>query len=110
MTNFNELPDFLPGRVMPRTDPLRLAVAAYLARFTGLVARSHGVRPALLPVLVQRARAGSAGGATAASGAVHQVDAGGTPVQALDRFPALLGHGWVLPDLCHRRHARALAS
>jgi integrase/recombinase XerD len=40
MTNFNELPELLPGRVMPRTDPLRLAVAAYIARFTGS-SRAH---------------------------------------------------------------------
>ena len=40
MTNFNELPTVPPGRLLPRTDPLRLAVAAYLARFAGS-SRAH---------------------------------------------------------------------
>jgi integrase/recombinase XerD len=40
MTNFSELPAVPSDRLMPRTDPLRLAVAAYLARFTGS-SRAH---------------------------------------------------------------------
>ena len=35
MTNFNELPAMPSGTVVPPVDPLRLAVAAYLARFKG---------------------------------------------------------------------------
>ena len=35
MTNFSELPVMPSGTVVPPVDPLRLAVAAYLARFKG---------------------------------------------------------------------------
>jgi site-specific recombinase XerD len=35
MTNFTELPSISSAHLMPFTDQLRLAVAAYLARFTG---------------------------------------------------------------------------
>jgi integrase/recombinase XerD len=35
MTNFSELPAVPSDRLLPAADPLRLAVAAYLARFTG---------------------------------------------------------------------------
>jgi hypothetical protein len=35
MTNFSELPALPADRLLPAADPLRLAVAAYLARFTG---------------------------------------------------------------------------
>ncbi len=35
MMSFTELPSALPDHLVPFTDQLRLAVAAYLARFTG---------------------------------------------------------------------------
>jgi integrase/recombinase XerD len=35
MVNFSELPSVLSDRLVPLTDQLRLAVAAYLARFKG---------------------------------------------------------------------------
>src|SRR5580765_1756393 len=40
MTNFTELPSIPFAHLMPFTDQLRLAVAAYLARFTGS-SRAH---------------------------------------------------------------------
>src|SRR5450631_2725064 len=40
MTNFSELPAVPSDRLLPLADPLRLALAAYLARFTGL-SREH---------------------------------------------------------------------
>jgi integrase/recombinase XerD len=40
MTNFSELPAVPSDRLLPLADPLRLALAAYLARFTGL-SRDH---------------------------------------------------------------------
>jgi integrase/recombinase XerD len=52
---------------------------------------------------VHGARPGSAGRAAPAPGALHPLDAGDPPVQALHRLPALLGHGRVLPDLRRRR-------
>ena len=88
---------------------LRFAVAAYLARFKGSVPGAHRVRPA---------RATWPGAATtawtrctraaAAHRALHAVDAGGPPVQALHRVPAGLGRGRLLPHLRHRRRPRAL--
>ena len=35
MMNFTDLASVPSGRLVPVTDPLRLAVAAYLARFKG---------------------------------------------------------------------------
>ena len=35
MTNFTDLPSGPPDHLVPYTDQLRLAVAAYLARFKG---------------------------------------------------------------------------
>ena len=65
----------------------------------GHLAQPHRIRPALLPVLVRRGRPGPAGRAAAAPGAVHPVDAGDPPVQALRRLSQVLGHRRVLPDL-----------
>jgi hypothetical protein len=52
MMNFTGLPSVPPDRLVPVTDQLRLAVAAYLARFTGSPASTR-IRPALLPGLVR---------------------------------------------------------
>ena len=52
MTNLTELAPVAPGRPAPLTDQLRLAVAAYLARFKGLLPRAHRIRPSLPPDLV----------------------------------------------------------
>lgn len=56
MTNFAELASAPCDPVVPVTDQLRLAVAAYLARFQGFLPLPHRVRPPLLSILVQRAR------------------------------------------------------
>src|ERR1019366_490498 len=58
--------------------------------------------------MVCRAQPGPAGRPAAARGAVHPVDAGDPPVQALHRLAALLGRGRVLPDLRDRRPPGAL--
>jgi len=47
MMNFSELASVSSDRPAPFTDPLRLAVAAYLARFKGLLPRGHRIRPPL---------------------------------------------------------------
>ena len=71
-----------------------LAVAAYLARFKGS-SREHTIRSALLPHLVPRTAPGPASRAATAPGAVHPVDAGNPPVQALHHLPAVLRHTFV---------------
>jgi hypothetical protein len=53
MTNFTELPSARSDHRVPFIDQLRLAVAAYLARFKGSSRYHHRVRPALLPGLVR---------------------------------------------------------
>ncbi len=58
---------------------------------------------------MRRTWPGPAGRAPPAPGAVHPVDAGDPPVQALHRLTAVLGHRRVLPDLRHRWPAGALA-
>jgi hypothetical protein len=55
MKNSTGLSSVPSDHLVPFTDQLRLAVAAYLARFKG-ASRYHRVRPALLPGLVRRAR------------------------------------------------------
>jgi hypothetical protein len=52
----------------PFTDQLRLAVAAYLGRFKGLLPRAHRIGPALLSVPVRGARPGPAGRPASAPG------------------------------------------
>src|SRR6266540_2740752 len=106
MMHYNELAPAQPALVS-HADRLRLAAAAYLARFKG-TPRPRRLRSALLSRLVRRARPGPVPGPAPAPGAVHPVDAGGPPVQALDGVPAFLGHRGVLPDLRHRRRAGAL--
>jgi integrase/recombinase XerD len=103
MRNFTELASARSDQPAPFADQLRLAVAAYLARF-GLLPHAHRERPALLPVLVRSAGPGPADRTPPAPKAAHPVDAGDPPVQALHRVPAVLGHRRVLPDLRHRRH------
>ena len=73
MMNFTDLASVPSHPLAPFTDRLRLAVAAYLARFTGTSRNAHRIRPALLPGLVRRARPGPAGRAAPAPGAVHPV-------------------------------------
>ena len=99
MMNFPELappPSDLP---VPRGDQLRLAVAAYLARFKGS-SRYHTDSDlrCYLAWCAERGL-GPAGRAPPAPRAVHPVDAGNPPVQAIDGVPAALGDGRVLPDL-----------
>jgi hypothetical protein len=107
--HYNELVPAQAGDLLPLADRLRLAVAAYLARFKG-VSRDHAnsdlrcylawcAERGLDPLL-----------ARPAPGVVHPVDAGDPPVQAVDGLPAALGDRRVLPDLRHRRRPRALPS
>jgi Phage integrase family len=60
------------------------------------------------PYFERGAGPGTAGRPAAAPGAVHPVDAGDPPVQALHRLAAVLRRGRVLPHLCHRRRTGAL--
>jgi hypothetical protein len=86
----------------PFTDRLRLAVAAYLARFKGSC-RAHRIRPVLLPVLVRRARSGPAGAQRPHLELYIRWMKENPPVQALHHIPPVLGRGRVLPNLRHRR-------
>ena len=99
MLNFTDLASVPSHPLTPFTDRLRLA----------LFSSAHRIGPALLPGLVRRTRPGSAGRSAAAPGAVHPVDAGDPPVQALHRIPAVPGRGRVLPDLRAGRRPAAFA-
>ena len=91
----------------PFPDQLRRAVTAYLARFKGS-SREH-TESDLRCYLSWCAERGldPARRAASPSGAVHPVDAGNPPVQALHHLPAVLRHGRVLPHQRHRRSPRA---
>ncbi|MGW5416921.1 tyrosine-type recombinase/integrase [Actinomadura geliboluensis] len=67
------------------------------------------VGPADLPELVRRTAPGASSGTVPTGGDVRTVAAGGPPVPALDRIPAAVGGGWLLPHLRDRRDSRALA-
>jgi hypothetical protein len=73
-----------------------------------LLPRAHRIRPPLLPCLVRGARPRPAGRPASASGALHPMDAGDPPVQALHGVPAVLRGGRVLPNLRPRRRPGAL--
>ncbi len=60
MMTFSELPSVPSDHPVLSPDQLRLAVAAYLARFKG-ASRYHTESDLLLPGLVRRARPGPAG-------------------------------------------------
>jgi integrase/recombinase XerD len=109
MMTFTELACAPPDALGPFTDRLRLAVAAYLARFKGS-SREHTesdlrcylawcAGQGLDPLAAQRPHLEL----------VHPVDARDPPVQALHRVPPVLRHSRVLPDLRHRRNHRPLA-
>src|SRR5947199_5561825 len=104
MTNFTDLPSGPPDHLVPCTDQLQLAVAAYLARFKGS-SRDHTESDlrCYLAWCAERGP-GSDGRPAPAPGAVPPVDAGGPPVQALHGLAAVLGNLRVLPDLRHRLH------
>ena len=107
MMTFTELPSVPSDHLVPFTDQLRLAVAAYLARFKG--ASRYHTESDLRCYLTWCAERGldPLAAPPPAPGAVHPVDAGDPPVQALHRLPAVLGDGWVLPHLRDRRPAGA---
>jgi integrase/recombinase XerD len=109
MLNFTDLASVPSHPLAPFTDRLRLAVAAYLARFKGSSREHTESDLRCYPGLVRRARPGPAGRAAPAPGAVHPVDAGDPPVQALHRVPAVLSDGRVLPDLRPGRRLAAFA-
>ena len=85
----------------PFNGRLRLAVAACLARFTGISRNRTGsglrcylswcAGHGLDPLAAQRPHL------------ELYIDAGDPPVLALRRLPQVLGHRRVLPDLRHRR-------
>jgi hypothetical protein len=87
------------------TDQLRLAVAAYLARFTGS-SREHTKSD--LRCYLSWCAERSLDPLTARRPHLElyvRVDAREPPLQALHRVAAVLRHGRVLPDLRHRRPA-----
>jgi hypothetical protein len=92
MMNFHELPSAPPDHPAPFTDQLRLAVAAYLARFKG-PSRYH-TESDLRCYLAWCAERGldPAGRAPPAPGAVHPVDAGDPPVQLSREAAATTAH------------------
>ena len=106
MTTFSDLASVPSDPLVPFTDQLRLAVAAYPARFRA--------PPASTPNPTRAATSPGAPGTpwtrsprSAAPGAVHPVDAGDPPVQALHRVPAVsVAAG--SPHLRPRRHLAAL--
>src|ERR1035438_822540 len=79
-------------------DRLRLAVAAYLARFKGASRdHTHSDLRCYLSWCADRSLDPLAARAPA-PGAAHPVDARGPPVQALHGVTQVLGDGRVLPD------------
>jgi hypothetical protein len=90
------------------TDQLRLAVAAYLARFKGS-SRTHTESD--LPCFLAWCAEHDLDPLAARRPQLElyiPVDAGDLPVQALHGVTAVLGRGRVLPDLRHRRHPGTL--
>jgi len=108
MTTVSDLASVPSDPLVPFTDQLRLAVAAYLARFKGS-SREHTESDLRCYLAWCAERGLDPLGAAPAPGAVHPVDAADPPVQALHRLPAVLGRGRVLPDLRPRRRAGAFA-
>ena len=99
MTTFTHLAPAPSDPPEPFTGRLRLAVAAYLARFKGSSRRhNESDLPGYLAWCTEQP--GPAGRPAAAPRvAVHPVDAGDPPVQAFHRLPEVLRRGRVLPDL-----------
>jgi hypothetical protein len=107
MTNFTELVPPRSDPAAPFTDRLRLAAAAYLARFKGTSRErtesdlrcylTWCAERGLDPLTTQRPHL-----------ELYIRWMQEIPVQALHRLPALLGDGRVLPDLRHRRRAGTL--
>ena len=92
MKNFTDLAPFFSDHPALFIDQLRLAVAAYLARFKGS-SREH-TESDLRCYLSWCAEHDLDPLAAATSpGAVHPVDAGDPPVQALHGVAAVLGDG-----------------
>ena len=113
MMTFTDLASIPSNDPAPFINQLRLAVAAYLARFTGS-SREHTESDLRCYLsLVYRARPGPAGHPPPAPGVVHPLDAGDPPLQALHGVTAVLGDGRVLPDLRSvstvRQHLRSTA-
>jgi hypothetical protein len=108
MTTFTQLAAAPSDPPEPFTNRLRLAVAAYLARFKG-TSREHTesdlrsylawcAERGLDPLVARRPHLEL----------YHPVDAGSPPAQAFHRLPEILRHSRVLPDLRPRRHPGAL--
>jgi integrase len=110
MTNLPDLTSIRTDCLVPHADPLRMAVAAYLARFQG---SSRGHTESDLRCFLRWCAAHGLEPLSARRphlDAVHPVDAGDPPVQALHRDPAVLRRSRVLPDLRHRRPAGAFVT
>jgi hypothetical protein len=110
MLSFTDLASAPSHPLAPFTGRLRLAVAAYLARFKG-TSREH-TESDLRRYLSRRAEHGlDPLGAQRPHLEVYiRWMQGDPPVQALRRLLAVLGCGRVLPDLCRRRRARAFGN
>jgi integrase len=100
----------ISGEILAVRAGLRLAVAALSRPLQGAVPHAHGLRPARLPRLVPRARAGPLDRDPPTRRAVPALDARNAPLQALDRIPPALGNRRFLPYLRDRQHPGALAS
>jgi hypothetical protein len=108
MTNFTDLPSVPSSHLVPFTDQLRLAGAAYLARFKSS-SRDH-TESDLRCYLAWCAEHGLD---PLAARRPHlelyiPVDAENPPVQAIDHLAAVLDRCRVLPDLRHRWPTGAL--
>ena len=108
MMTFTSLPSVPSEHPVPFTDQLRLAVAAYLARFKG--ASRYHTDSDLRCYLTRCAEHGLDPLAARRPHLELYIRwmLGDPPVQALHRFPAVIGHRGVLPHLRHRRPAGAL--
>ncbi len=95
MTTFTQLAPRASDPPEPFTDRLRLAVAAYLARFKG---SSREYTESDLRCYL----------AWCSERSLDPLDAGNPPVQALHGLPAVLSRGRFLPDLRSRWHPGAL--
>src|SRR5262245_656612 len=93
----------VPADACQTSDQLNRAIAAYLTRFTGASRDQARSDLRAFPLLVRRATSGTADGTSAAPRAVHPLDAGDPPFQALHSFAAVLRRRGLLPDRRHRR-------